>query len=60
MDKMIEKWSNCGIDEIEEGTKETLEYLQDKYELVVLSDWYKEQQVKKLEKADFLKYFQNI
>ena len=60
MDKIIKRWANCGIDEIEKGIKETLEYLQDKYELVILSDWYKEQQIKKLEKADFLKYFQNI
>lgn len=60
MYKMTERWSNCGIDEIEEGIKETLEYLQTKYELVILSDWYKDQQVKKLEKADFLKYFKNI
>lgn len=60
MDKMTERWSNCGIDEIEEGIKETLEYLQSKYELVILSDWYKDQQVKKLEKADFLKYFQDV
>lgn len=60
MYKMTERWSNSGIDEIEEGIKETLEYLQPKYELVILSDWYKDQQVKKLERVDFLKYFQNI
>ena len=60
MNKMTERWADCGVDKIEEGIKETLEYLHTKYELVILSDWYKEQQVKKLEKADFLKYFQNI
>ena len=60
MYKITKRWSNCGIDEIEEGIKATLEYLKDKYELVILSDWYKDQQVKRLEKAKILKYSQEV
>ena len=41
-------------------TIETLEYLKSKYELVILTDWYGDQQSKRLEKLDILKYFLKV
>lgn len=57
---IIESWANCVPDKIEKEIIETLEYLKSKYELVILTDWYGDQQSKRLEKLDILKYFQNI
>lgn len=58
--KVTERWANCVPDKIEKEIIETLEYLNSKYELVILTDWYGDQQSKRLEKLDILKYFQNI
>lgn len=58
--KVTERWANCVPDKIEKETIETLEYLKFKYELVILTDWFGDQQSKRLEKLDILKYFQNI
>lgn len=60
MYKVTERWADCVPDKIEKETIETLEYLKSKYELVILTDWYGDQQSKRLEKLDILKYFQNI
>lgn len=57
---ILDRWSTCIPDKIEKETKETLEYLKSKYELVILTDWYAKQQIKRLEKLDVLKYFQNV
>lgn len=55
-----DKWSKCAPEKIELQLIETLEYLKTKYELVVLTDWYADQQAKRLEKAGILKYFTNV
>ena len=47
MDKIIEKWANCVPDKIEDSILATLEELSKKYEMVCLTDWYKEQQIEK-------------
>ena len=60
MDKIIEKWANCVPDKIEDSILATLEELSKKYEMVCLTDWYKEQQIKRLESTNILKYFQEI
>ena len=57
---ILKRWSTCVPNKIEKATKETLEYLKSKYELVILTDWYAEQQEKRLEKLDILKYFENV
>lgn len=57
---ILERWSNCVPDKIEKETIETLKYLKHKYELVILTDWYAEEQKIRLEKLDILKYFQNV
>ena len=40
--------------------KETLEYLNNKYELVVLTNWFTECQCKRLESVCILKYFKKV
>ena len=58
--KVIEKWANCVPEKIDPNIIKLLEYLKSKYELVILTDWYKDQQMKRLEKVKILKYFSDI
>lgn len=58
--KLTEKWAKCAPKKIDESIIKLLEYLKTKYELVILTDWYGDQQAKRLEKIDILKYFQNV
>ena len=60
MDNIIEKWSNCVPETLPDETIKMLEYVKNKYEVVILTDWYKEQQVKRLEKTKILKYFSEV
>lgn len=60
INKVISKWANCVPENLPEDTIKTLKYLSDKYEMVCLTDWYKDQQVQRLEKVDILKYFQEV
>lgn len=39
---------------------DTLEYLSQKYELVILSNWFKDVQIKRMEIAGILKYFKEF
>lgn len=57
---LINRWSKCAPEKLPESTIKVLEYVKSKYEVVVLTDWYKDQQVKRLEKAKILKYFQEV
>lgn len=57
---VIEKWANCVPEKIDKNIIKLLEYLKSKYELVILTDWYKDQQIKRLEKVEILKYFSDI
>lgn len=57
---ITDKWANCVPDKIDPEIIEILEYLKQKYELVILTDWYADQQIKRLEKLDILKYFTNV
>lgn len=40
--------------------EETLNYLSTKYELYALTNWFTEQQIKRLEKANIYKYFKEV
>lgn len=60
IEKLMNKWSKCAPEKLPESTIKVLEYTKSKYEVVVLTDWYKEQQVKRLKKAKILKYFQEV
>ena len=58
--KVTERWANCVPDKIDKNIIKLLEYLKSKYELVVLTDWYGDQQAERLEKIGILKYFSNL
>jgi len=46
--------------EIDKPTKEVLDYLYSKYELVILTNYFKEVQVSRLEYLNMLKYFKEV
>lgn len=58
LDKWIKRLEECYVKD--EETEETLKYLSEKYELVVLTNWFKDQQTKRLENASLSKYFKEI
>ena len=60
MDKIIEKWAKCAPEKIEDSILATLKKLNKQYEMVCLTDWYKEQQIKRLKKVNILRYFQDV
>lgn len=60
VNKVINKWANCVSENLPEETIKTLKYLSNKYEMVCLTDWYKEPQIQRLEKTNILKYFKKI
>ncbi len=47
-------------DTIDRPTQETLDYLYSKYELVILTNYFKEVQVSRLEYLNMLKYFKEV
>lgn len=56
---ILESQKDC-VDEIDDSIKETLEYLESKYELVILTNWFEEVQVERLKKVGIYKYFKEI
>ncbi len=57
---LTKRWENCVPDKIDNNIIEVLNYLKSKYELVCLTDWYGDQQEKRLENIKILKYFSKI
>ena len=60
INKVINRWANCVPENLPEKTIKTLKYLSNKYEMVCLTDWYKDPQIQRLEKTNILKYFQDV
>lgn len=60
MDNTINKWANCVPEKLEDGLIDTLKYLKTKYQLVILTDWYGDQQKARLKKINILNYFSSI
>lgn len=56
---LIEEKSNC-FEIFDKEKIDTLEYLNSKYELIVLSNWFTYTQKKRLENAGILKYFKVV
>lgn len=54
----LKELGNMADDDL--NIKPLLEYLKSKYELVVLTNWFKESQLSRLKKIDIDKYFANI
>lgn len=60
IDKWLEKLKNCVEEKYPEEDYKTLEYLNQKYELVIFTNWFKESQIERLRKLDILKFFKEI
>ena len=60
----VEVWKNnlkkCVSIDYNKETIDTLEYLYKKYDLVVLTNWFTDQQSSRLENAHILKYFKEV
>ena len=58
----IDDWSRRlgNMADVDDYVIETLEYLSKKYELVVLTNWFKEVQITRLKTANIYKYFKEI
>lgn len=52
--------NQCEISEVDEEVIETLKYLSEKYELYVLTNYFKEPQIGRLKKAKIYEYFSKI
>ncbi len=59
MDEFLKMYDNLET-KLNDGVKETLEYLSKKYELVCLTNWFTKSQENRLRKLDILKYFKEI
>ena len=59
-DKLNVFFQMCIPSEIDKNILETLEYLKDKYELVVLTNFFEDLQIKRLENYGIKNYFVNI
>lgn len=58
IDRWLFKLGN--MSDVENNVIETLEYLHKKYELVILTNWFKNSQVNRLKKANIYHYFKEI
>ena len=58
LNKFLELFGNCGDKSTD--VIETLEYLSKKYELVVLTNWFKKPQSERLKHAGIDKYFKEV
>ena len=60
--EFIEKWFErlAKLTESDVKIGETIRYLSKKYELVILSNWFKENQKERLKRANLLQYFKEV
>ena len=63
--EFLDNWLKCNViystpDTLEKSVHNTLEYLSNKYELVILTDWFGETQIERLKKVDIYKYFSKL
>ena len=59
LDKFMEVYDNLDL-ELNEGVRETLEYLSKKYSVVALTNWFTKSQKNRLKKLGILKYFDEV
>lgn len=60
IDNWIDELSKCAPEKLDEEIIDTLEYLYKKYELVVLTNWFKISQINRMNKVNITKYFKEI
>ena len=58
VDRLIEEQKKCSY--VDNDVKDTLEYLSKKYKLYLITNWFTETQIGRLEKAEILKYFTKV
>lgn len=54
------RWADSVPQKLDESVINMLKYLKDKYQMVILTDWYADQQIEKLKKLNILQYFSKI
>lgn len=60
LESALEEFSKCIPEKLNQEVIDTIEYLYKKYELVVLTNWFKKEQEKRLEALNIRKYFKQI
>lgn len=60
VEKLLYYFSYCVPNKIDSKLIETLDYLESKYNLVVLTNWFETYQIKRLERTGLLKYFNHV
>ena len=60
VDKWIYYLKECYPKNLDSELKDTLEYLKEKYNLVVLTNWFKDQQQERLKRYGILVYFNKV
>lgn len=58
--EILKFFETCIPDQIDNKILNTLEYLQNKYELVILTNWFQYQQIERLKNAGIYKYFKYV
>lgn len=60
MDLLLKKYNTCVPRKLEFEDYKTLEYLHNKYELVALTNWFKDAQIERMKNVDIYKYFKEV
>lgn len=60
VNEMIKEWEDCAPEKMEDEFYKMLEKLSNKYELVVLTNWFADSQEKRLKKSQIFKYFKRV
>lgn len=58
--EILEYFETCIPEQIDDKILNTLEYLQNKYELVILTNWFQYQQIERLKNTGIYKYFKYV
>lgn len=60
VDIWMKNLGDCAPSEVDENVLETLKYLKSKYDLVILTNWFKDSQIKRLKTCKIYDFFTNI
>lgn len=58
--EILKHFGTCVPKEIDINIIKTLDYLQSKYELVILTNWFEKTQIERLKNAKIYKYFKHV
>ncbi len=58
--EILKYFETCIPEQIDDKILNTLEYLQNKYELVILTNWFQYQQIERLKNTGIYKYFKYV